>query len=208
MRIFLGELELPAAPERFEMIQEGRWSAVDLETTGEVLLYRPPALRVFRFQSILPAQRYAFVTTEHLLSPAQYEAQLQNAAASHSPVRLVVADGASPFSMLAVIRSFQRWEQAGEDGDLYFSLELSEYREFGKKIITPVSGQAAIPVASPVRSGSPSVPQQYTVQKGDCLWYIAARFLGDGSRYREIAQLNNIANPNLIFPGQVIRLPD
>ena len=47
----------------------------------------------------------------------------------------------------------------------------------------------------------------YTVQKGDTLWAIAKRFLGDGGRYREIAEGNGIRNPNLIFPGQKLRIP-
>ena len=46
----------------------------------------------------------------------------------------------------------------------------------------------------------------YTVQKGDCLWNIAKKQLGNGARYREIAQKNGIADPNRIYPGQVLKL--
>lgn len=46
----------------------------------------------------------------------------------------------------------------------------------------------------------------YTVVSGDTLWGIAERFLGDGSLYRQLAAINNIANPNLIYVGQVIKL--
>lgn len=42
----------------------------------------------------------------------------------------------------------------------------------------------------------------YTVVKGDTLWAIAKRFLGNGALYPKIASWNNIANPNLIYPGQ------
>lgn len=47
------------------------------------------------------------------------------------------------------------------------------------------------------------------MKKGDCLWNIAKLFLGDGSRWREIYNLNTdkIVNPNLIYPGQVLTLP-
>ena len=41
----------------------------------------------------------------------------------------------------------------------------------------------------------------YTVQKGDTLSGIAAKY---GTTYQKIAADNNIANPNLIFPGQVL----
>lgn len=47
----------------------------------------------------------------------------------------------------------------------------------------------------------------YKVQKGDHLWGIAVRAYGDGFKWTEIAKVNNIANPSIIEPGQVIKLP-
>ena len=44
----------------------------------------------------------------------------------------------------------------------------------------------------------------YTVQKGDTLWAIARRY---GTTSGEIAEINNISNPNLIYPGQELRIP-
>lgn len=44
----------------------------------------------------------------------------------------------------------------------------------------------------------------YTVQSGDSLIQIANRL---GLNYMDIARLNGISNPNLIHPGQVLRLP-
>lgn len=46
-----------------------------------------------------------------------------------------------------------------------------------------------------------------TVQSGDTLSAIARDFLGDASRFSEIAELNNIPNPNLIFTGEQLALP-
>lgn len=46
--------------------------------------------------------------------------------------------------------------------------------------------------------------QTYTVQIGDTLNKIAARF---ATTYNVLAQLNGIANPNLIYVGQVLNLP-
>jgi len=47
----------------------------------------------------------------------------------------------------------------------------------------------------------------YIVKKGDTLSSIAAKQLGDASRWREIARLNNIRDPRDIRPGQRLRLP-
>jgi hypothetical protein len=46
-------------------------------------------------------------------------------------------------------------------------------------------------------------PRTYTVQKGDTLFEIGLMF---GTTFEELARINGIANPNLIFVGQVIRL--
>lgn len=47
----------------------------------------------------------------------------------------------------------------------------------------------------------------HVVAKGDTLWAIAKKYLGSGSRYMEIAKLNGIENPNLIYPGQKFKIP-
>ena len=48
----------------------------------------------------------------------------------------------------------------------------------------------------------------YTVVAGDTLWSIAERKYGDGFRFMRISQDNRIQNPDLIYVGQVIGLPD
>lgn len=47
----------------------------------------------------------------------------------------------------------------------------------------------------------------YTVKAGDSLWAIAARFLGSGSRYKEIKTLNNLAT-DVIYVGTVLKIPN
>lgn len=44
----------------------------------------------------------------------------------------------------------------------------------------------------------------YTVKRGDNLWNISRKY---GTTVQEIAQLNNISNPNLIFIGQRLKIP-
>lgn len=51
--------------------------------------------------------------------------------------------------------------------------------------------------------------EYYTVKPGDSLSKIAKQFYGKASRYPEIFEANKevIKNPDLIYPGQKIRIP-
>ncbi|HEB59788.1 MAG TPA: LysM domain-containing protein [Gammaproteobacteria bacterium] len=49
---------------------------------------------------------------------------------------------------------------------------------------------------------------QYTVRAGDTLGRIAVRLLGDATRWREIAGLNALADPDALRVGQVLEIPD
>jgi nucleoid-associated protein YgaU len=59
-------------------------------------------------------------------------------------------------------------------------------------------------------SGSSGEAGTVIVRFGDSLSAIAKRELGDGGRWEEIFDANRdtIDNPNLIYPGQVLNLPD
>ena len=48
-----------------------------------------------------------------------------------------------------------------------------------------------------------TAPRYYVVRPGDTLLSIADRY---GLELEDILNLNNIANPNVIYPGQILRL--
>ena len=71
-----------------------------------------------------------------------------------------------------------------------------------------VSDAVAEPVEEAVPEPAPEpAAQTYTVVSGDTLWAISERFYGDGNKYQVIADASGVANPDLIFPGQVLTIP-
>jgi chemotaxis signal transduction protein len=46
----------------------------------------------------------------------------------------------------------------------------------------------------------------HIVEKGDTLWHIAIRYVNDPYKYPELARLSNIENPDLIYPGNRVRI--
>ena len=74
-----------------------------------------------------------------------------------------------------------------------------------------VSAAVTAPAAPGPTVGLAVVPelQSITVVRGDSLWRISRRILGQGQRYTQIYEANpgQIRDPNRIFPGQVLVAP-
>lgn len=80
------------------------------------------------------------------------------------------------------------------------------------RIIFPLILTAAALVSGPAAAQSIEIaedaPDVHVVVQGDTLWSISGRFLAEPWRWPEVWRLNSeqISNPHLIFPGQVIML--
>jgi nucleoid-associated protein YgaU len=86
---------------------------------------------------------------------------------------------------------------------------MAALNSFKWQIATPSTPKPVKPITTTGSSHpvAPSRPKTYTVKRGDTLSGIAQRFYGDASKFRAIATANKIKNPNLIYPGQVLKLP-
>jgi len=108
-------------------------------------------------------------------------------------------------------------EDAENGFDVKSTVRLKQFKPFGTKKLNVKSASTSSSSASTATDNKKVVvekqrattgkttPKTHTVKSGDTLWAIAKQHLGDGSKYTELAKLNNLSNPNLIKPGQVIK---
>jgi nucleoid-associated protein YgaU len=84
------------------------------------------------------------------------------------------------------------------------SLINADYLLVGQELVLP---------KTTVREPAEKIAEQeissdeYTVVKGDNLWNIAVRTYQDGYQWVKIAHENNLSNPDLIHPGNILKLP-
>ena len=72
-------------------------------------------------------------------------------------------------------------------------------------------GSSTAPSApAPAGDAPAGAPRTYTVVAGDNLSKIAKRFYGDANQWKRIFEANRdiIKNPDLIHPGQTLKIPD
>ena len=80
------------------------------------------------------------------------------------------------------------------------------------KGISEVNAEQLITIEQVSEENIREIPEEifYTIEKGDTLWAIATKYYDDGSKYPHIVEANIevIKNADLIYPGQVIRIPE
>lgn len=203
------KLRLPVHPEEIEVKMGGKNTSVDIAGLGEITIMQDRPAAVISFSCYFPAARFPGVQVSSLTPPATLAKKIWDWKNSKKPVHFLVTG--TGFNMHCTIEDYQCSEEGGDVGTLYYSLTLKEYREVSArqvKVDKPTK-KASLPADTNTRTDNRVQPSTYTVKRGDCLWNIAKAHLGSGSRYTEIANLNKdiIKNPNLIYPGQVLKLP-
>ncbi len=213
---FIDGVRLPVAPSKITRKINTKSKKVDLMNLGEINILKGPGLTDISFEVLLPSVKYPFAVYENgFKEPLYYLDLFKRLVKEKKPfifeVNSLTPAGYSLFitRMEVSLESYSIIEDTSNGMDIVVSLELKEYKRYTTQTIkieqtsspdeTP---KAVIEEKRPAKEPAKS----YTVILGDRLWDICQKQLGDGSKYKEIAALNNIEDPDLIFPGQVLKL--
>jgi len=199
-------LRFPVLPESVTVKRGSANQSAHISGLGEIpILQGRPAMTI-QFESCFPARWFpgAGVKKSNFKSPGALVKQIIRWKNRTRPSRFLITG--TGIKMRCTIEDFTVTEKGGDVGTIYFSLTLKEYRTVKIRKIKLRAG-AAGPGGG--RPDDRVQPRTHTVVRGDTLWRIAASYLGAGSRYMEIFNLNRdkIKNPNLIYPGQVFKIP-
>lgn len=116
-----------------------------------------------------------------------------------------------PTELLVTLEEYSFVEDAKDGSDFTVSIKLKQHAEYGTKTKSFVQGKGVKynkGSNNRTESKDTSKTQYYVVKKGDTMWAIAKKFLGDGSKCWNLAKLNGLKNPNLIYVGQKLKIQD
>lgn len=206
------KIMLPVNPEQITVDNGSSHDSVTVSELGEILILQARPAVSISWSCYFPATRFPGVKVSSLTDPLKLCKRIEDFKNSDLPVHLLITGGSA--NGYFAIKSFKHNEKGGDVGTRYYDITLKEYREVTTrqvKVDIP-SQKASIPAAAPeARVDNTAQPKTYTVVKGDCLWNIAKKFYGNGAQYTKIYNANKGViggNPNLIYPGQVLTIPD
>ena len=192
-------IRLPVIPSSFEVSIPHQNTTVNITNLGEINLIGKTGLMSMTIESFFPDQQYSFCLYSGFLKPYEYVKQLLKWKDSGKPIRVIVTG--TPINYAMAIESLTYSEVDGT-GDVYFSLELKEYKFISTTGQTTTTKNGTTLTTPPTTREVKSPSNSYVVKQGDTLWLIAKKITGDGSNYKVIATKNNIINPDKIYVGQ------
>lgn len=220
---YLGNVLLPIPPKKLELKISNKNKTYDLINNTEINVLKNPGLTSIEFEVILPNAKYPFAMYKNNFQNAKYYLGiLEKLKVNKSAFQFIVVrkfpNGKNIFdtNMKVALEDYTITDTTEEGFDIKVKIKLKQYREYSTKTVKVTIKQYKPPVVTRTvttnnTATAPAKPsgQNYTVKRGDCLWNIAKRFYGNGSKYTTIFNANRdkIKNPNLIYPNQVLWIP-
>ena len=209
--VYIDGLILPIAPSKIDTKFKGNNKEINLINEGDVNILKLPGLTEFSFDALLPNAKYPFAVND--TKPTVFLSKFESLMTGRRPFQLIIIRTNQKNEILFAtnikvsLEEYKVKEDAKEGFDLVVTLKFLQYRDYGTRVVSIVGNQGT----SQTQRSAESAPKQNThkVVKGDCLWNLAKKYLGDGSRYNEIYELNKdiISDPNKIYVGQTLKLP-
>lgn len=207
------KLRIPVLPEKID----GNFGTEDDSTyiygKGEVTTAKKTSAYVFKFESFFPSKPCQG-SVSNPVKPQDAVNFLRAVQNLDGCARFIYTGG--PFPVVINCRiSFTIKENGGDPDTIYYSLTIKEYREVKARQIK-VKNHFKVAVLKQEQTGratTQSTTRTYTVVSGDCLWNIAKKFYGDGTKYTTIYNANRSVidkhggGPNMIWPGDVLTIP-
>ncbi len=224
--IYIKGLHVPIAPSKIQISVPSANEKYTLGNDQEYVVPKKGGLREIEFELLIPNQEYPFAEYIDPLEPVQTKDTNEFKGALHyinyinalkfnkMAFQLIInrkfENGLEIYddNITVVLEDYTIVDDAENGFDTVLGLKFREYVAIETKVTDTTTGGAEKKNDRPSDT-APKPPTNYTVVKGDSLWKIAKKYYNDGSKYTVIFQANKgiIKDPNLIYVGQVIKIP-
>ncbi|EMJ5511678.1 LysM peptidoglycan-binding domain-containing protein [Clostridioides difficile] len=200
----------PVFPSNFEINSKAIVNTSNILKTGEIAVFGGVGLRTTEISSFFPKNDYTFCDYTGFPSPYDCVNKIEKWMNEGFILRFTVTE--TNINMEVIIDSF-KYEEKDCTGDVYFTLNLKEYKRIQIPKVNSVSKNTDLSSSKvvPITKGFEVKNKQKThkVGKGDSLWSLAKKYYGNGDLWKKIYDANKklIKNPDIIQDGWVLTIP-
>lgn len=206
------KIKLPVNPQSIGYNDTRNFEDIILANGDEKTVVGGRNLRTYSISSFFPRTRPYYAQVKNMKTPREYVNKIKSWMDAKKVLLLQVTG--TNINDLVTIRSFEWEEKGGAVGDIEYTLELKEYEPVSySRILSNNNNNSKNKKRNNKKSRPPSTkpkPKTYTVKKGDTLWKIAKKLLGDGSLWVKIYEKNKKtigSNPDSLKHGQRLVVP-
>ena len=226
MDIYITDLEdetrfrFPMLPESIKLNSGANFNSYQIIGVGDVKLPSGEQLAGISWSGRLPGKnRKNAPYIKEWIDPKAAQSLWETWKSKKKKLRLLITE--SPINIDVYLSNFTV-EYAGGYGDFNYSITFTQAKEL-KVYVSGAGGKSTTTAATvqnkPQGQERPTKPASgtYTVVKGDCLWSIAQKQMGNGNKYPQLYEANKsvidpvnqkYGNPKYtIYAGQVLTIP-
>jgi LysM repeat protein len=232
---YFGKMRLPVPPQKLQVKINGNNKTMTLINEGEINVLKMAGLTDISLTVLLPNVKYPFAhydggfkNASYFLDEFQRLKTNTDDKGKYLPFQFIVSrvlpNGTVLFdtNIKVSLEDYKIVDDAKSGFDITVDISLKQHKPYGTKIVevkqpTVEQSKATVNVEQQRPAENPPTKSTHTVVKGDCLWNIAQKMLGNGNRYPEIYEANekqidarNKGTGNTkytIYPGQTFIIP-
>ena len=206
-------VRLPVIPSEFERVIDANYDTERVMKLGDIAIFNGNGLAQLSFSSFFPNHDYSFNAYSDIPKPYDIAHIFKEWKNIGTVVRVILTG--TDIKQEMYITNYSYGEKDGT-GDVYYNMDLIESRPITIPVFSNVinTENTSRPSDANNNSNNNTSTQQKThkVKKGDCLWDIAQKYYGKGSRYPEIKKANQTKYPklkksNVIYVGWELIIP-
>lgn len=202
---------LPVTPQLYEIETAIEMETIRATAFGDIHVAGYEKPKVVQLEGLFTVNDYPFATsaTVDVTYAMDYVFIIEEWVVGKALIRLVIADAdTTKINEVFYIDSIKYSESNEDNGDIVYQINLSQYTPMEARVVTTATTAEENTTRS--TGEEPDAPSTWTVVSGDSLSKIAREVYGDATKWEDIYNANVDvigSNANLIFPGQVFKIP-
>ena len=190
-------LTFPITPAELSIKIGSNNKVITLISEGDINVLKSPSLIEVEFDARFPMRKYPY--SRNVADFQTYFDKFQALKEGKRSFRFIVTRTTHnnkrlwDTNLLVALEEVEFNESYDEGDDVIVSFKLKQFKEYGVKTLsTSLARPKTTSTSQTLRStnNKTSSSQNYTVKSGDCLWNIAKKYYGDGSKYTVIYNAN------------------